>query len=102
MDKVQKTSNSYVNTLLHSVVTQGQTDSVYCYLNNAFNIVPHSLSLCKLSNFGLSPPSYVNWFYSYLTNRYFSVHIFGILSSSYTMKSGVPQGSTLGYLFFNI
>jgi hypothetical protein len=54
----------------------------------------------KLSYSGLSL-GYTNWFHSYLTNRHASICIHGTLSSSYTINSGVPQGSTLGPLFVN-
>jgi hypothetical protein len=84
-----------------SVNAQGQTDSVYFDLSNSFDIVPHNLLLRKLTNFGLSS-DYVNWFHSYLTNRQSPVRISVTLSFSYVVKSGVPQGSTLGPLHFNI
>jgi sarcosine oxidase/L-pipecolate oxidase len=92
---------TYLNSILPSVSTQGQTDSVYFDLSNAFDIIPHNILLHKLSNFGLSS-SYVDWFHSYLVNRQSFVHISGTLSFSYLVKSGVPQGSTLGPLIFNI
>jgi hypothetical protein len=88
---------------MQSVSTQRQIDCAYFDLTNAFNSVPHSLLLRKLSTFGPSPNyEYVNWFRNYLTRRPASFHVLGIFSSHlYTMKSGAPQGSILGPLQFN-
>jgi hypothetical protein len=92
---------TYLDDVLPSVCPQGQFDSVYFDLSQAFDKVPHTLLLDKLSNFGLSP-FYVNWFQSYLSNRSSFVRILGKFSSSFSVSSGVPLGSTLGPLLFNI
>jgi hypothetical protein len=92
---------TYLNTAVPYVNTQGKTDSVYFDLSNAFDIVPHNLLLRKLTNFTVSCV-YISWFHSCLTNRQSSVRISGTFSPSYVVKPGVPQGSTLGPLLFNI
>jgi hypothetical protein len=92
---------TYVNSVIPSVSTQGQTDSVYFDVTKAFDIVPHNILLRELGNFGLYS-SYVDWFYSYLSNRQSFVRISGTLSFTYPVKCGVPQSYTLSPLLFNI
>ena len=69
-------------------------------ISKAFDSLTKVL-LRKLENLGLSERS-LRWFRSYLANRQQSVLINGELSEPHTITLGVPQGSILGPLLFNV
>ena len=70
-------------------------------LSKAFDCVPHDLLIAKLHAYGFDMNALV-FFYSYLKRRKQCVKINNFLSGFQVMLSGVPQGSNLGPILFNI
>jgi hypothetical protein len=97
------TSNlvNYLDNITPLVSSQHQVDVIYFDFSSAFDLVSHTLLLNKLSSFGLSS-AYVSWFCSYLTDRFSCVKTSGISSAPFRILAGVPQGSVLGPLLFNV
>ena len=67
-------------------------------LSKTFDRVNHDLLLNKLVQLNIDS----KWYESYLKERTHSVKIDEIMSESKTNLYGVPQGSILGPMFFNI
>ena len=67
--------------------------------SKAFNVVPHQRLLHKLDHYGIRGTT-LNWIQNFLTNRTRKVVVDGSSSESARVKSGVPQGTVLGPLFF--
>ena len=77
------------------------TGAVLMDLSKAFDCVPHDLLIAKMHAYGFDSNTLI-FFYSYLKNRRQSVKINNTLSSFMVLVSGVPQGSILGPIFFNM
>ena len=70
-------------------------------LSKAFDCIHHNLLIAKLHAYGFSENS-LTFFYSYLRQRKQNVKISNTYSLFKELLSGVPQGSILGPILFNI
>ena len=70
-------------------------------LSKAFDCLPHELLIAKLSAYGFDKNTLM-FFYSYLKERQQCVSIKGKSSMFLEILAGVPQGSILGPVLFNI
>ena len=70
-------------------------------LSKAFDSMPHGLLIAKLSAYGVSKHA-CNLIINYLCNRRQRTKVMGRCSEWVTINRGVPQGSVLGPLLFNV
>ena len=79
----------------------GEYAALLTDLLKAFDCLPHDLLIAKLHTCGFGTPS-LKLIHSYLTERYQRVKINNSFSKYHLIKYGVPQGSILGPILFNI
>ena len=83
-------------------ITQGKVVLlVMIDLSAAFDTVDHQLLLSSLSGMGITGVA-LQWFSSYLSGRSQTVAVKDAHSESKVLDCGVPQGSVLGPILFNL
>ena len=84
-----------------SIDQKGSSGALFTDLSKAFDSIAHDLLIAKLGAYGVDIYS-LKIINSYLTNRYQRVKINSQSSRWSEISCGVPQGSVLGPLLFNI
>ena len=100
-----KSTGIAVTKLIHTI-TEHLNDNTYSMcifadLSKAFDTVSHELLVKKLSRYGVRG-IVLKLFESFLTNREHRVKFNNSFSKKVKSKRGVPQGSCLGPLLYNI
>ena len=75
--------------------------NLYVDLSKAFDSLDHNILLSKLIFYGLDDKA-INLSRSYLSNRDQFVQLDNIKSNHHLISRGIPQGSVIGPLLFNI
>ena len=90
---------SLVDYLINSFEDNKSTCGIFQDISKAFDTIDHNSLLSKLYKYDIRGNT-LNWFISYLSNRYQFVSINNTSSSFLRIECGVPQGSILGPILF--
>ena len=91
----------YIDHLQNELNDKKHAISIFMDLSKAFDVIDHKILETKLKHYGFRG-KFLEFLLSFIKDRKYFVHINGKNSETKTVNIGVPQGSTLGPLFFLI
>jgi retron-type reverse transcriptase len=90
-----------IDKVIHAMDKMKNPINVYMDLSKAFDTISHEILLYKLSHYGIKGTA-LDLIKDYMTNLKQNVEYANESSNYKAIKTGVPQGSILGPLFFII
>ena len=99
--------NHLVGKVVKNLEKKNDTVALFLDLSKAFDTLEHKIVLSKMSRYGIRGIA-LQWFSDYLSNRKLRVHFkptsvgHDVVSDTYNIHYGTPQGSCLGPLIFLI